>query len=214
MCIQIIKSLWIPNLSPNKIEIPDNNGYLCPSITSCLPNIRIIAFLDCDCFVSPCIEPCWTPATRNMEFISLTHEILLLCKNYVENVQFEFSKAAQFYRSTPKFDERTSLPNDDACFDRNRIWIPIRAYSTIMIAIGIAKNTSDESSHNGNPSGFWSIAQNADSSIVVLSVGRWIERGLIRSILVKYMLYISALCNIQVEIVRVSEYMDENNRTI
>lgn len=60
-----------------------------------------------------------------------------------------------------------------------------------MIPIGIAKNTSDESSHNGNPSGFWSIAQNADSSIVVLSVERWIEYGLIRSILVKYICVIS-----------------------
>lgn len=26
-----------------------------------LPNIRMIAFLDCDCFDSPCIDPCWTP---------------------------------------------------------------------------------------------------------------------------------------------------------
>lgn len=62
-----------------------------------------------------------------------------------------------------------NLPKTDACLERNRIWIPIRAYNTIITTIGMAKNISDESSHNGNPGGLSSIAQNADSSIVVLS---------------------------------------------
>lgn len=26
-----------------------------------LPSILIIALRDCDCFDSPCIDPCWTP---------------------------------------------------------------------------------------------------------------------------------------------------------
>lgn len=34
----------------------------------------------------------------------------------------------------------------------------------------MAKNINDDSSHNGKPGGLSSIAQNADSSIVVLSV--------------------------------------------
>lgn len=42
------------------------------------PNIRMIALRDCECFDSPCIDPCWTPAdNKNVwknEFESIQHK--------------------------------------------------------------------------------------------------------------------------------------------
>lgn len=33
-----------------------------------LPSILIIAFRDCDCFDSPCIDPCWTPLRAEIKW--------------------------------------------------------------------------------------------------------------------------------------------------
>lgn len=62
------------------------------------------------------------------------------------------------------------IPKTDVCLERNLICKPIRPYSITITAIGMAKNTNDDNSHNGKPGGLSSIAQNAESSIVVLSI--------------------------------------------
>ena len=57
------------------------------------------------------------------------------------------------------------LPNVAVFLVRERIFRPIRPYIIIMMTIGIAKKTVVDTSHNGKQSGFFNIAQKAESAI-------------------------------------------------